>query len=100
MKVNVFVSSNIDEFAEERRLIKDEISKYPIFRDIFEVYLFEDEIAKPDSADEVFINEVEYTNIYIGLIGSKYGKIYRKGFSARSMNMIHIFPKKLMHTFL
>lgn len=82
MKVKVFISSNIDEFSQERKLIKEEISNDPLFSEIFEVYLFEDEIAKPDSADNIFINEIEYTDIYIGLIGSKYGKIYRKGFSA------------------
>lgn len=82
MKVNVFISSNIGEFSDERKLIKEEISKDPILGEIFEVYLFEEERAKPDSADNRFINEVEYTDIYIGLIGSEYGEIYRKGFSA------------------
>lgn len=80
MKVNVFISSNIGEFSDERKLIKEEISKDPILGEIFEVYLFEEERAKPDSADNRFINEVEYTDIYIGLIGSEYGEIYRKGF--------------------
>lgn len=82
MKVDVFISSNIDEFAEERKLIKEEISKDPLLGEIFEVYLFEDEMAKPDSADKIFINEIEYTEVYIGLIGCEYGEIYRKGFSA------------------
>ena len=82
MKVDVFISSNISEFSDERKLIKEEISKDPLFSKIFNVFLFEDEISKPDSADKVFINEVEYTDIYIGLIGCEYGEIYRKGYSA------------------
>lgn len=82
MKVNIFVSSNIDEFAEERKIIKEEIEKDSLFKDIFDVYLFEDENAKSDSADKIFINEAKYADIYLGLIGSQYGEVYRKGFSA------------------
>ena len=60
MKVDVFISSNIEEFSHERKLIKEEISKDPLFSQIFNVFLFEEEISKPDSEDKVFINEVEY----------------------------------------
>ena len=82
MKLNLFVSSNIHEFSEERKLIKEEISKDPLLGKVFEVYLFEDENSKPDSADNRFLNEVEFTDVYIGLIGHEYGDIYRKGLSA------------------
>lgn len=94
MKVNVFVSSNMDEFADERKLIKEEISKDSFLKDFFEIYLFEDETAKPDSADKVFINEIEFTDIYIGLIGSKYGDIYRKGYSATEYEYDTYISKK------
>ena len=94
MKINVFISSNIDEFAEERKLIKEEISKDPLLKDFFEIYLFEDEMANPDSADNVFINEVEFTDIFIGLIGSEYGEIYRKGYSATEYEYDTYISKK------
>lgn len=94
MKTQVFISSNIGEFREERKLLKEEISKDPFFSDLFEVYIFEDEIARPDSADKVFINEIEYSDIYIGLIGSEYGEIYRKGFSATEYEYDTYISKK------
>ena len=82
MKLEVFISSNIEEFKEERKLLRDELLNDPILNKFIEPYLFEYDGAKSQSADEVFINEVEYCDIYIGLIGSQYGDIYRHGYSA------------------
>lgn len=82
MKVNLFVSSNIHEFSEERKLIKEEISKDPLLGEVFDVYLYEEDSSKSTSADDVFINEVEHSDVYIGLIGSEYGDSYRNGVSA------------------
>ena len=82
MTLKVFISSNIEEFKEERKLLHQEILQDPILGRFVEPYLFEFDAAKSQTADNVFINEVEHCDIYIGLIGSKYGDIYRHGFSA------------------
>lgn len=82
MKLEVFISSNIEEFKEERKLLRDELLNDPVLNKFIEPYLFEYDGTKSQSADEVFINEVEYCDIYIGIIGSQYGDIYRHGYSA------------------
>lgn len=46
------------------------------------MYLYEEDSSKSTSADDVFINEVEHSDVYIGLIGSEYGDSYRNGVSA------------------
>lgn len=94
MKLQVFISSNIEEFRQERKLIKEEILKDPVFKDLFDIYLFEEEAAKSNTADSVFINEIEFSDIYIGLIGSQYGEIYKKGFSATEYEYDTYISKK------
>lgn len=100
MTLKVFVSSNIEEFKEERKLLRQEILQDPILGRFVEPYLFEFDAAKSQTADNVFINEVEHCDIYIGLIGSQYGEIYRHDFLQQNTNMTHTFLKKLMPTFL
>lgn len=45
-------------------------------------YVFEEDKASSLPSDEVFINEIEQSDIYIGLIGQHYGNIYKDGISA------------------
>ncbi|MBQ8018295.1 MAG: DUF4062 domain-containing protein [Methanobrevibacter sp.] len=47
-----------------------------------ELFVFEIDGAKTEAANEVFINEVEEADVYIGLIGKHYGNIYKDGVSA------------------
>lgn len=94
MTLKVFVSSNIEEFKEERKLLHQEILQDPILGRFVEPYLFEFDAAKSQTADNVFINEVEHCDIYIGLIGSQYGDIYRHGFSATEYEYDTYISKK------
>ena len=48
----------------------------------FKLYVFEEDKASSLPSDEVFINEIEQSDIYIGLIGQHYGNIYKDGISA------------------
>ena len=82
MKIEVFISSNQSEFAEERKFIVDNIRNDPLFDSYFDVYIFEQDSAKTISSDKVFTTRVEQADIYIGLIGNNYGFEYAEGISA------------------
>lgn len=78
----VFISSNQSEFEEERKFLFEEISKDPYLNRNVELFVFEADISRALPANEVFINQVEESDIYIGLIGSDYGDIYEGNVSA------------------
>lgn len=82
MKIDVFISSNQTEFAEERKFLVEGIRNDPLFNDYFDVYIFEEDSSKTQSADKVFTTRVEHSDIYIGLIGNNYGYEYANGVSA------------------
>ena len=82
MKIDVFLSSNMAEFSKEREYIYDNIKQDDTLNDYFSIYLFEEDNAKSTPSSKVFIEQVEKSDIYIGLIGENYGNIYREGVSA------------------
>ena len=82
MVVKVFISSNQGEFSEERKFLHDEINSDSYFSRNVELFVFEIDGARSESANEVFLNEVEESDVYIGLIGQHYGNIYEDGVSA------------------
>jgi ATP-dependent DNA helicase RecG len=77
----IFISSVQKEFADERRALKEYVHGDPLLRRFFEVFLFEDLPALDRRADEVYLNEVERSPIYVGLFGNDYGYQYAKGVS-------------------
>ena len=81
MKIDVFISSNQTEFAEERKFLVEGIRNDPLFDDYFDVYIFEEDGSKTQSADKVFTTRFEHSDIYIGLIGNNYGYEYANGVS-------------------
>ena len=82
MKIDVFISSNLHEFSNERKFLVDNLRKDPSFDNYFEFYIFEEDSAKSKSSGKVFANRVEKSDIYIGIIGNDYGNEYLDGFSA------------------
>ena len=73
MKFRIFISSVQDEFASERRKLKDWLGSDPfISRFVESVFLFEDVPAKGRSPVDVYLDEVKGSDIYIGLIGAQY----------------------------
>lgn len=81
MSIKVFVSGNQTELKDERFTVKETIASNPILNDIFDVFLFEDLPANSRDPISTYINEVEKSDVYIGLIGSVYGVIGEDGFS-------------------
>ena len=58
------------------------LKKDSYFSRNIELFVFEEDIARPFSSNEVFLNEVEEADVYIGLIGQHYGGIFKDSISA------------------
>ena len=70
---SIFVSSVQKELAEERRAVKAFIEGDPLLRRFFTVFLFEDLPAADARADDVYLDEVDRSTLYVGLLGNEYG---------------------------
>lgn len=81
MKYKIFVSSVQKEFKEERRALRDYIYGDALLSRFFEVFLFEDLPASDRRADEVYLEEVKASDIYLGLFGEQYGVEDAEGIS-------------------
>jgi len=69
----VFISSVQDEFAEERRQLKRWLTTdLFVSRFVESVFLFEDVPSRSQPPQDVFLDEVKSSDVYIGLIGSQY----------------------------
>lgn len=73
MKFRLFISSVQKEFAKERRAIARYIRKDALFGKFFEVFLFEETPAANVSAQGVYLKEAEKCDVYLGLLGARYG---------------------------
>ena len=87
-QTRVFISSVQKEFAEERKALRDFLRGDPLLRRFFDVFLFEDAPAKDRRADELYLEEVEKSSIYVGLFGNEYGIPDKKGLSPTHMEFL------------
>ncbi len=74
-KYKIFISGVQKELKEERRAIKEFIGNDVLLRDHFEVFLFEDHPAKGKSPENAYLDEVRSCEIYIGILGNRYGSV-------------------------
>lgn len=72
-KLRIFISSVQSEFAEERAALRDYLRGDPLFQRFCDVFLFEDVPAQDRRPDELYLDEVERCDIYLGLFGKEYG---------------------------
>jgi ATP-dependent DNA helicase RecG len=79
--IRIFISSVQKEFAEERAALRDYLRGDPLFRRFYDVFLFEDVPAQDRRADELYLDEVERCDIYLGLFGCEYGHEDAEGVS-------------------
>jgi predicted HTH transcriptional regulator len=70
----IFVSSVQKELQQERYEIRDYVHGDPLLNKHFTVFLFEDMPPEDRRPDEVYLEMVQKSDIYVGLFGSKYGK--------------------------
>lgn len=82
MKFKIFLSSNRQEFENEREFVKREIEQDYVLNRFFEVFTFEETSASGKTPVELYSHEVVNSDVYVGLIGSDYGGILESGISA------------------
>ena len=73
LPLKIFISSVQKEFAAERTALKEYLRGDPLMRRFFECFLFEDEPAADQRADQCYLDEVDRCDIYLGLFGKEYG---------------------------
>ena len=77
----IFISSVQSEFAAERAALRDYVQDDPLMRRFFDVFLFEDVPASDQRPDQLYLDEVERCDIYVGLFGRDYGNEDQEGVS-------------------
>lgn len=75
-RIRIFISSVQSEFAQERAMLGQYIRQDALLGKFFETFLFEDVPANEASPQQVYLSEVEMSDIYLGL-DSKGGTRYR-----------------------
>ena len=71
--LHIFISSVQSEFAQEREALRDYLREDALLRRFFDVFLFEDAPASDQRPDELYLDEVERCDLYVGLFGWGYG---------------------------
>ena len=79
--IKLFISSVQQEFATERRELVAYIRQDAVLGRFFDPFLFEELPAKDVSAEQAYLSEVADSDVYLGLLGEKYGNEYAKGVS-------------------
>ena len=72
-KIKVFISSVQSEFAIERQLLFDYLTSDMLLGKFFEPFIFENIPALNAVPSAVFLNEVENSDVYLGIFGQDYG---------------------------
>jgi predicted HTH transcriptional regulator len=73
MPERIFVSGVQKDLQVERQAVRDFVRADPLLRRFFDVFLFEDLPASDRRADDVYLEEVERSSLYLGLFGDQYG---------------------------
>ena len=79
--IRIFISSVQSELAQERETLRDYVREDALLRRFFDVFLFEDAPASNRRPDELYLDEVERCDLYVGLFGWGYGSEDEAGIS-------------------
>ena len=79
--IRIFISSVQREFAQERAVLRDYLRGDPLMRRFFDAFLFEDVPALDRRPDDLYLDEVEQSDLYVGLFGNDYGSEDADGIS-------------------
>ena len=71
--IRIFISSDQQEFARERKRLRDFLRGDPLMRRFFDVFLFEEAPASDRRPDRAYLVEVDRCDIYVGLFRHDYG---------------------------
>ena len=80
-KYKIFISSVQNEFEQEREFLREYILSDALLNSFFQPFIFERISATSSSPEKVFLNEVKNSDIYIGILGIKYGYEDESGIS-------------------
>jgi hypothetical protein len=90
----LFISSVQKELQAERRAVKDFVQGDALLKRYFEVFLFEDLPAVDRKNDDVYLEEVERSEVYVGLFANEYGNEDREGLSPTEREFQHATAKR------
>ncbi len=82
--LRIFISSVQNEFAQEREALRDYLREDALLRRFFDAFLFEDAPASDQRPDELYLDEVERCDLYVGLFGWGMEAKMKRGFHRRS----------------
>src|SRR5579871_6523298 len=85
----IFVSSVQKELQAERYAVRDFVHNDNLLRQFFHVFLFEDLPPSDRRADDLYLEEVGRSAIYVGLFGNEYGRANGDSLSATEKEFIH-----------
>ncbi len=71
--MRIFISSVQKELATERKALAEYLLGDPLLRRFFECFLFEEQPAADQRADQCYLDEVDRCDIYLGIFGNEYG---------------------------
>ena len=84
--LRIFISSVQGEFAQERVALCDYLCGDPLMRRFFDVFLFEDVPALDRRPDALYLDEVEQSDLYVGLFGNDYSTEDADGISPTAVD--------------
>ena len=85
----IFIGSVQREFAQERVALRDYLRGDPLMRRFFDPFLFEDVPATDRRPDDLYLDEVERCDVYVGLFGGQYGTEDEHGISPTEREFDH-----------
>ena len=88
-RIRIFISSVQTEFKHEREALRDYLRDDPLMRRFFDVFLFEDVPALDRRPDALYLDEVEQSEVYVGLFGNNYGSEDADGISPTEREFDH-----------
>jgi len=94
-KLKVFISSVQGEFAKERERVFLYLQTDALLSSFFEPVMFEKLPASSQAPDKVYLEEVEKSHIYLGLLGQQYGFITQTAVSPTELEYEHAIKHQL-----
>lgn len=77
----IFISGVQEEFAGERAALRSHLRESPFLSGCFDVFLFEDVPAVSRRPEQVYLEELRQSDLYLGLFGDDYGAADADGVS-------------------
>ena len=89
-KIKLFISSVQSEFEAERKALANFLRADALLSKFFEPFLFEELPAIDKSVQQVYLNEVESSQIYLGIIGRSMAIEIQKVFLQPNVNTMKL----------